>query len=461
VVFLLALLQFVLIAMIVKLMGRPGVSRVLSMFLLALAVIWYAAPVLIMAFFRESIMERLVVDYDQIMNYGVIETLAFILSIAFLFRAQPYFPRIASPQWALRTVSAPATVCILLCFIAVSFAGPFVQNASQDSYTKHNASSINAEATSDYNNAGSFELVGMLLTCFGYACLLHPWPRGFSAHLIRILVFGWTAAVSVAQLLSGSRFGIITPLLAFAVYARSQRWSMRKMVASIGLVTFLTIAIGGVALVEVGRARGEHTLSLQSTVLNSIRLSREQGFGSKFGASLLMEAVTKADRLSTGALLIRYDGYAAAGWQPYIGAFLALVPRQLLPSKPVPGSMDGTYRGHPGRVAAAAMGMDPASGNVQIGPAAITLWQFGYLGLIGLVLANALQFYVINSLLVSRSLWLTSLALFLVGIPTFLPLFTSPDMVIMNLQRTFVLYVVLFALVKTCVPNPKPMRRAA
>lgn len=451
-VVLLILLQIAVVVMVVKLMRRPNVSRVLSMFLMCMALIWYVLPVSIMVFFRESIAQKLIIDYDLVVKYGILETVVLLASLAFLFRPRPYFWRLAYPAWARRTVKAPIAVCILLLLVVLSFAGPFLQNVTKTSYQEYNASAVSGEASADYNNAGSFELVGILLTCFGYACLLYPWPRGLSAHWVRLVVFGWAAMVSVLQLLSGSRFGVITPLLAFAVYVRNQNWPLRKTVAAIGLATLVTTVIGGVALVEVGRSRGAHSLSLQSTIMNSVSLMREQGFGAKFGQSLLLETVTKADRMSTGALLVRYDGSDTAGWQPYGGAFLALVPRFLLPSKPVPGSRDGTYRGHPWRIAAVAMGMDPNSGNVQVGPAAVVLWQFGYVGLVGLVLMNALQFYVINSLLLSRSLWLTSLALFLVGIPTFLPLFTTPEVIIMNLQRILVLYGALFLLVKILVP---------
>jgi hypothetical protein len=92
--------------------------------------------------------------------------------------------------------------------------------------------------------------------------------------------------------------------------------------------------------------------------------------------------------------------------------------------------------------------MDPASGNVDVSPAAISIWQLGYLSLVLLVLLNAIHFQLINSLALSHSILLRSLALFLIGIPTLLTLFTTPDTLIMNVQRVALVYGGLFVVAK-------------
>src|SRR5262249_12241869 len=148
------------------------------------------------------------------------------------------------------------------------------------------------------------------------------------------------------------------------------------------------------------------------------------------------ELVTKYDMYLPGLLLIDSDGIAAAGWQPYTGSIVALLPRFILPSKPVPGSANGEYSGHPTRIAAALLGMDPLAGNVQVGPAAISLWQLGYPALAGLVLCNVIGFYFINSLLLCPSIVHRALGISMIGIPVFITLFSSVDFWIQSTERT-------------------------
>jgi hypothetical protein len=115
-----------------------------------------------------------------------------------------------------------------------------------------------------------------------------------------------------------------------------------------------------------------------------------------------------------------------------------------LQTKAVPGSFDGTYAGHPSRLAPILIGSQSPSYNVQVSPAAVTVWQFGYIGLIPMILLNAIQLYFINSLLLSNSLLPKAAALFLIGIPACFTLFSSPDVLLMNIQRVFAVYCGLY-----------------
>src|SRR5262249_15428603 len=95
--------------------------------------------------------------------------------------------------------------------------------------------------------------------------------------------------------------------------------------------------------------------------------------------------------------------------------------------------------------------------NVGVSPAAIAVWQLGYPGLVLLIVANALQLYVINSLLLTRSILLQCLAFYCIGLPALVTLFTSPDVILLNLQRVAVLYVVVLigsALWRRGPPSP-------
>jgi hypothetical protein len=116
----------------------------------------------------------------------------------------------------------------------------------------------------------------------------------------------------------------------------------------------------------------------------------------------------------------------------------------VLPSKPIPGSYDGTIRGYPTRIVAVQMGMREEAGNVNVSPAAITIWHFGYLGLLLMIFCNALHLYFINSLLLAPSVLFKSLAFFLVGLPAMLTIYAPPDILLMNMERTLLVFLFMF-----------------
>jgi len=441
-------LQILLLILVLRLMRSPGVSRVLSTFLLFLVSLWYVIPVCITVLFQNSIPYRLVVDYGLFVRQAVVESLALGVTLVFLLRQRPYFRRLTQSSWAQLDLSPSAALFCLVISIAISWLIPWLTGTLGETYQQHNAFAVIAQGTAEFNQLGVFDFIQNLLLCYGYACLLTKWPPGISARLLYALISLWVLTTSLYQLLHGSRFGMITPFILLTILSQNRQWSLRKTVAIIVVAAIVSVSIGGVLLLVVGQNRGIYELTLRSTMQEVTQIIEDPQLTSKLGQALLVEMVTKLDSFSTGATLLRYAGVGVSGWEPYRGAVLSVVPRFALPSKPVPGSADGTYGGHPGRIAAAAMGMDPASGNVQVGPAATALWQWGYLGLAGLVFANVVQLYLINSLLLSRSFILKVVALYAIGIPTFLPLYASPEMVLMNLQRILILYGGLFVLCK-------------
>ena len=154
------------------------------------------------------------------------------------------------------------------------------------------------------------------------------------------------------------------------------------------------------------------------------------------------QVVTKFDSVSAGAFLVKYVGVGVAGWRPYIGSFASIFPR-IMPSKPVPGSIDGTYSGHPSRLVPIINGNVSAASNIGVSPAAISIWQFGYRGLIPLILGNIVYLYLANSRLLAPSLVSRSLGFFMLGMPAMTTVFSSPDVQIMILERVLVVYIML------------------
>jgi hypothetical protein len=153
--------------------------------------------------------------------------------------------------------------------------------------------------------------------------------------------------------------------------------------------------------------------------------------------------VFKLDSFSTGALLLQVNGPGDGGLEPYAGAVFAGVPRIIYPNKPVPGSRDGTYAGDPGRLVAVLLGMDQDSGNAGIGMGSIAIWQLGYGGLILLIIANALNLWVLNTLFLATSVLGRATAFMVIAAPSLAGLVATPDVILMNLQR-LILIIALF-----------------
>lgn len=447
--FILIILQILLLLLIVKLMNRPAVSPVLSTTLLFLAVFWYVTPVLLTILFWSSIAHQSVVGYDLFVSYATIDTLMLLIALAGLLRRKPYFQTVTdsaparlglSPTFALLVVLFSIVTTLIFAIMAGGLLG--------GSYYERNAFSVAAEGTEVFNNLGSFQFVQIMLTCFGYACLLTRWPRGSKIRLLFLVILAWMAVSVLSQVLQGARIGLITPFILLVLYGRVRQWTKRKMILVVAAPAAVMLVVGGALVIAISQHRGMSELTLASTASKSVELVADERSLADLVEPLLIEMVTKFDSFSTGAFLVRREGAGVAGWTPYHGAILSLVPRALLASKPIPGSADGTFLGHPSRLVAERLGMDLYSGNVNVSPAAISIWQLGYLGLIGLVLVNAIHLQLINALLLSQSIPFKSLGLYLIGIPTLLTLFTTPDTLIMNIERVILVYVVLWFAVK-------------
>jgi hypothetical protein len=147
----------------------------------------------------------------------------------------------------------------------------------------------------------------------------------------------------------------------------------------------------------------------------------------------------KLDSFTGGAILTREDGYGTAGFTPYIGSLLVIVPRAIIPSRPVAGTSDGTIDTYPSRLVPKTIGVKSDVLNVGVSPLHITLWQFGYFGVIVFVISNILYFRFLDSLLASRSFWLQTLGVYSVSLPTFATIFLSPDTALKN-----VVFVIFF-----------------
>jgi hypothetical protein len=149
----------------------------------------------------------------------------------------------------------------------------------------------------------------------------------------------------------------------------------------------------------------------------------------------------KLDSFTGGSILTREDGYGTAGFTPYIGSLLVVVPRAIIPSRPIAGTSDGTIDTYPSRLVPKTIGVKSDVLNVGVSPLHIALWQFGYFGMVVFVIGNILYFRFLDSLLAAKSFWLQTLGLYSVSLPTFATIFLSPDAALKNV--VFVIFFVV------------------
>lgn len=445
--FILIIVELLLLVVTGKLIRKPNVSPLLSTSLLFFAMMWNIIPTLMTILFGDSISRTRLVSDEVYADYAILESAMLLITALFLLHPKPYFSILTNTPLARVKITLNAALlmaCVgLLTTVVLNFQGPSLGAT----YVERNSFATVSEGTEEFNLLGIISLVQGLLLSVGYVCLFMKWPPGMKTRILYFVLLSWIALVVIPLILLGARIAVLGPLILFVLHAQSQHWSKRKMTIALGGALVLTIIVGGVSAILIGQSRTTYDVSVDELLSRASGLLQPESAVTSPWQALLDETVTKFDDISWGAALVQYVGYDVAGWKPYEGVLLALVPRQLLNGKPVPGSVDGTYRGHPGRLIAAVMGFDPDSGNVQVSPATIAIWQFGYWGLIALVLCNALHLYFVNSLLLTPSLISKSLGVSLLGIPTLLTLYASPDALLLNAQRMLLIYVVLAAIV--------------
>lgn len=170
-------------------------------------------------------------------------------------------------------------------------------------------------------------------------------------------------------------------------------------------------------------------------IASESRATAETATLSSVTQELARSLAAKFDLVSSGVILVEREGYGAAGIEPYKGAALALVPRILLPSKPTPGSIDGTYFGIPSRLVGRRLGMDQYAGGVGVGPVAISIWQWGYWGVAVFVISAWVLLLVFNYFFHSRFLFCRAMAIFSLPVPTIHCVISSPDTALMTFLR--------------------------
>lgn len=408
------------------------VSPYLVVSLWFVLLLWYGVPTFLVAPFvgeQRRLVGSLAQDYLQLLVVG---NAAFLGAVLMLLRRRPYFRRVAS-------LTTPPTGAASVEWAVVVFvaAGVVLELGTAtlfgETYLERNAFQTTQQNTAAYEAAGTIAFMTALVTSVTLAYLtgaasMHGRPK----RLATAAAWVWLAYICVVVPLRGARIAMLMPLVLVAFAAVRSQWSPGRALKWL-VISALTIVAGGSASIFISEARAGGTFSL-SGVLESSAESMTTNT-SRFWVALTGEVTEKFNNPLGGTLLLAREGPEAAGLAPFVGSVLSFVPRLILPDKPVPGSADGTYAGHPTRIAAVLLGHDEAAGNVQVSPAAVTIWEIGYWGLPLLVLVNGAYLTFVNSMLLATLLSRRVLGFFMLGAPAFITLVPSIDVCIQGVIR--------------------------
>ncbi len=397
-----------------------SVSGFLSISLIVYFFILHIMPTSLRLLGVEGGVAQFLVDGELFIKYELMESAAFLATVGLFSMSKSKVKTVHITSVINRRTNAILiSTVIIVGFIA------FIINTIQHipfSYVELNNISISDGIASQTH--GMYTSL-MFISAIGYSMcilILAELPREKNKRLylwvLPIIVVG---VVSLVSLCEGSRIHLLTPfLICFFYYGSHHRMSIRIALRSIILLLVAVVICGRVAYV-VGVLRSEGQFGLHDITTSDYYININD---------IANTLLVKFDTISMGALLVHYSGSGEAGLMPYIGAALAPIPRFILPSKPTPGSIDGSMLGTPAYLVPQLIGFRGGTQNVGVSPVSIAVWQLGAIGLGVFVLFNWLNLFIINTLLSTRFILIRTMGIYLLGLPS-LVLITSPDQILM------------------------------
>ncbi|MEP6778575.1 MAG: hypothetical protein ABJC26_01705 [Gemmatimonadaceae bacterium] len=304
------------------------------------------------------------------------------------------------------------------------------------------AESVAFSVTADNNELAQNGLLSValeLLLGFSIALISMGRSRGVTRGTL-LGAWGGLIAFSGFSLSRGSRTVVLLPIaVGLVAISTLQGKARRKAARTLSIVGVLCIVIGAPVAGIMGVVRG-------GTGTISFELIQD-GYDLVFGGStasrrvevIAEEVNRKFDAIGPGVELLAMEPIGSAGPRPFLSSGLSAIPRVLYPDKPVPTSRDGTYLGTPYRIAAKAYG-DPEKGMVvPVSAVAISLWEFGIVGILILLVANVISIALFNTLLLSQNVFARALGISMLGLPNAEFFFTPPSSVLQNSLRLLLL----------------------
>jgi hypothetical protein len=415
-------LVLVLAFLTLQVLREKNLHKLLALSVAFAISLWYIAPGLI----------TMVFPYDSLVsiyNFGVGEEDFFFAyaiesgALCLIIGAVLLISRHCTIRHRLHDAMATPPGNRTTVFILVLFCFAIVTRLLFETvdYVEANAASLY-----DEKSAGSpFVIFRQLLVAAVVLLAVGNDSKGKTFYIAFLLI----CADSVLAIISGSRIALITPVVILAFKFLDRRLASKEtfVLIFVALAFAVLVAVPIASLVADVRGLG----LAPETYQFSEALSLDEGF--RFGMDDVASMIfVKFDSFSTGALLINVaEGPGRGGITPYVGSALVFIPRAIWPNRPVAGSSEGTIYGHPTRIVASTITSDSDSFNVGVSPLHIAIWQLGYLGPICFVIASTGYILFLNSLL--KAEFLSSiLGVFLLSIPSFHMLITSPDVMVMQ-----------------------------
>lgn len=407
-----------------KLLCSKRVDRVLSVSIFIAQLMWYTLPGVLMILsprlLRDVSWASRVTRDDFYVAY-VIESLCVLIVLCL-------FWHVAAGGLGRGRFCAPVAVLsdngkyILLSLCAVTTLY-FAMNETFD-YSVRNAAAMAKGESRDFMMDQIFSFTrGILIT---YALLLFVEEE--KTTMISIYAFSLLLCHATISAAAGARMYVFLPLVAFFVrslkHGRVNSGVMLKKLVVVALIAVAAFPL--LYAIEHSRQRAKGSINIAASA-------------SKIDTrTAMVMLMTKLDCFSKGRVLVENAGAGAAGCKPYIGSALVFIPRLILPSRPVAGSVDGTYAGTPSRLVPRTEGILSDVLNVGVAPVHIAIWHFGYVaGVLCFVFVGAGYLLLLNHLLTSEWTFVRVLAVYTLAIPTFTGIFVSPDTVVRNAVIVF------------------------
>jgi hypothetical protein len=416
---------------------RRDFSPILAVALALAFLFWWLTPVVTTVGFWDHVSVWATVSIRHFVDVAILEAGALLAILVLLAAGGRTF------GFVLRGITArigftPKTLAIVIVIaVVVELAlRQALWSIVGTSYWDANAFAVREEGTAAAANLGIVSFAETVVRAFLYACAVSQDDE--RSHLVTAILWAGIIVASVQEILAGGRFALLNPVILALMNLHIRRLSWPAIAAWYGAFAAFIGTVGVFVLIAVAAARGAETVTVESA--REAQQEAERKSTTDRIWAVFDQVNFKFDSISMGTRLLDSFGPGRAGWRPFDGAALAIVPRIILPSKPVPSSADGTNLGVPARLVAGDIGYDPEVANVSVSPAAISRWELDWVGVVIFVVLNVLQLRFINSLLLVPSLPARTLGVFLIGIPVFGALIAPGDVVIMNGERILVVY---------------------
>jgi hypothetical protein len=413
--------------------------------------IWCYFPIISTILLGKSII--FFFPYESFIKFSFLELVpVIIIQFFFLSRKKNFFVIDEAKTQLIEFKPFMEGVILFISFALIIYYWSII--GSQKSITYLTMNSVGSTRTSLFsdNVSGGFTIIRSLVFGYLYAILLST--EGKTLKVYKILALIIILYSSYQDFMLGSRVQLLVPLIILIYYAIIHKWSFKSKFLIVPLVV-LFFFVGGALAVISANQRQFSNLSPQVIAEQYSNLYNSSSQSSII-ASIFEQLLIKYDSISNGGVLVTYLGAGYAGFNPYIGSILSLVPRIIAPNKPVPGSIDGTYLGTPQRIVPNIFSLSASDvQNTGVSPVSVSVWQTGYLpGIFLFLVFNLLALMFLSSLLQFKSKIILGIAFSILNLPSAAYFLASPDYIILSYQRLIFLYLLVLVISKLFVTKP-------